>query len=57
MLGGTIRKVLTRLHWAAPSLEGRRADTIEERLEEQEMDILPQLLLLDDSLERSQNAD
>ena len=57
MLGGTIRKVLTRLHRAAPSLEGRKADVIETRLREQEDDILAQPQILDDRLATWQRAD
>ena len=49
-LGGAIRKVLTRLHRVAPSLEGRKLDVIEARLREQEEDVLSQLQLLDDRL-------
>jgi len=57
VLGGTIRKVLTRLHRAAPSLEGRKADVIETRLREQEDDILAQPQILDDRLATWQRAD
>ena len=46
-LGGAIRKVLTRLHRAAPSLQGRKADVIEARLKEQEDEVLAQLEILE----------
>ena len=56
-LGGAIRKVLTRLHRAAPSLEGRKADVIEARLKEQEEEVLAQLQILEDRLALWQRAD
>jgi len=56
-LGAAIRKVLTRLHRAAPSLEGRKADVIEARLKEQEEEILAQLQILEDRLADWQRAD
>ncbi len=43
-----IRKVLTRVHRAAPSLEGRKADVIEARLREQEEEVLAQLNIIED---------
>ena len=49
-LGGAIRKVLTRVHRAAPSLEGRKADVIEAWLKEQEEEVLAQLQILEDRL-------
>ena len=49
-LGSAIRKVLTRLHRAAPSLEGRKADLIEARLREQEEEVLAQLQIIEDRL-------
>jgi hypothetical protein len=56
-LGGAIRKVLTRLHRAAPSLEGRKADVIEARLREQEEEVLAQLQILEDRLALWQRAE
>ncbi len=56
-LGGAIRKVLTRLHRAAPSLEGRTLEVIEARLEEQEQEILAQLQILEDRLADWQRAE
>jgi hypothetical protein len=49
-LVGAIRKVLTRLHRVAPSLEGRKADVIEARLKEQEEEVLAQLQIVEDRL-------
>ena len=56
-LGGAIRKVLTRLHRTAPSLEGRKADVIEARLKEQEEEVLTQLQILEDRLAAWQRAE
>ncbi len=56
-LGGAIRKVLTRLHRAAPSLDGRTLEVIEARLEEQEQEILAQLQILEDQLADWQRAE
>jgi len=56
-LGGAIRKVLTRVHRAAPSLEGRKADVIEARLKEQEDEVLAQLQILEDRLALWQRAE
>jgi len=49
--------VLTRLHRAAPSLEGRKADVIEARLKEQEEEVLAQLQILEDRLAAWQRAE
>ena len=56
-LGGAIRKVLTRLLRAAPSLEGCMADVIEARLREQEEEVLAQLQILEDRLAGWQRAE
>ena len=56
-LGAAIRKVLTRVHRAAPSLEGRKADVIEARLREQEEEVLAQLQILEDRLALWQKAE
>jgi len=42
-LGSATRKVITRLHRTAPSLEGRNVAVIQSRLKEEEDDILKQL--------------
>ena len=42
-LGSAIRKVLTRLHRIAPSLEGHPVEMIETRLKEEEDEVLKQL--------------
>jgi hypothetical protein len=56
-LGAAIRKVVTRLHRTAPSLDGQPVPVIEARLKEQEDDILKQLHTLDDRLGEWQRAD
>jgi len=56
-LGAAIRKVVTRVHRTAPSLEGQSAAVIEARLKEEEDDILKQLHTLDDRLGEWQRAD
>ncbi len=49
-LGAAIRKVVTRVHRTAPSLEGQSVAVIEARLKEEEDDILTQLHTLDERL-------
>jgi len=49
-LGSAIRKVVTRLHRLAPSLEGQSAQMIEGRLKEEEDGILVQLNLIDEQV-------
>ncbi|HNQ88399.1 MAG TPA: hypothetical protein PKM73_07295 [Verrucomicrobiota bacterium] len=49
-LGAAIRKVVTRIHRTAPSLEGQPVPVIESRLKEEEDDILKQLHTLDERL-------
>ncbi|MCZ7636892.1 MAG: hypothetical protein M5U12_13100 [Verrucomicrobia bacterium] len=56
-LGSAIRKVLTRLHRVAPSLEGQPVPVIEERLKEEEDEILKQLHTLDERLNAWQRKD
>ncbi|CAG0995231.1 hypothetical protein ARNL5_03564 [Anaerolineae bacterium] len=56
-LGSAIRKVLTRLHRVAPSLEGQPVPVIEERLKEEEDEILKQLHTLDERLSAWQRKD
>ena len=56
-LGAAIRKVVTRLHRTAPSLEGQSVAVIEGRLKEEEDDILKQLHTLDERLAAWQQAD
>ena len=56
-LGAAIRKVITRLHRTAPSLEGQSVAIIEARLKEEEDDILKQLHTLDERLKGWQQAD
>ncbi len=56
-LGAAIRKVITRLHRTAPSLEGQSVAMIEARLKEEENDILKQLHTLDETLQAWQLAD
>jgi hypothetical protein len=56
-LGAAIRKVVTRLHRTAPSLEGHPVATIEARLKEEEDDILKQLHTIDERLKPWQQAD
>lgn len=55
-LGSAIRKVVTRLHRVAPSLEGHPTAVIEARLKEEEDDILKQLHTLDERLAAWQQA-
>ena len=55
--GKAIRKVLTRVHRVAPSLEGRKTDVIEARLKEQEREILTQLQIVDVRLEQWRRAE
>jgi hypothetical protein len=56
-LGAAIRKVVTRLHRTAPSLEGHPVATIEARLKEEEDDILKQLHTIDERMKPWQQAD
>ena len=56
-LGAAIRKVVTRLHRTAPSLEGQPVATIEARLKEEEDDILKQMHTLHERLTPWQRAD
>lgn len=56
-LGAAIRKVVTRVHRTAPSLEGQTVAVIEARLKEEEDDILKQLHTLDERLNAWQQAD
>jgi hypothetical protein len=56
-LGAAVRKVVTRLHRSAPSLEGQDVATIEGRLKEEEDEILNQLHTLHERLEAWQQAD
>ena len=49
-LGSAIRKVVTHLHRTAPSLEGHPVNVIEDRLKEEEDDILKQLHAIDERL-------
>jgi hypothetical protein len=56
-LGAAIRKVVTRLHRTAPSLEGHPVATIEARLKEEEDDILKQLHTLNERLRPWQQSD
>ena len=56
-LGAAIRKVVTRAHRVAPSLEGQPVPVIEARLKEEEDDILKQLHTLDERLSEWQRAD
>ncbi|HNQ90858.1 MAG TPA: hypothetical protein PKM73_19765 [Verrucomicrobiota bacterium] len=56
-LGAAIRKVVTRIHRTAPSLEGQPVPVIEARLKEEEDDILKQLHTLDERLGAWQRAD
>ena len=56
-LGAAIRKVVTRLHRTAPSLEGQPVATIEARLKEEEDEILKQLHTIDERLTPWQQAD
>jgi hypothetical protein len=56
-LGAAIRKVITRLHRTAPSLEGQSVAVIESRLKEEEDDILKQLHTLDERLSAWQQAE
>jgi hypothetical protein len=56
-LGSEIRKVISRLHRTAPSLEGQNVAVIEARLKEEEDDILKQLHTLDERLNGWQRAD
>jgi hypothetical protein len=56
-LGAAIRKVITRLHRTAPSLEGQPVATIEARLKEEEDDILKQLHTLNERLKTWQQSD
>jgi len=56
-LGAAIRKVITRLHRTAPSLEGQSVAVIETRLKEEEDDILKQLHTLDERLKGWQQAE
>jgi hypothetical protein len=56
-LGAAIRKVVTRLHRTAPSLEGQPVATIEARLKEEEDEILKQLHVIDERLTPWQQAD
>jgi hypothetical protein len=56
-LGAAIRKVVTRVHRTAPSLEGQSVAVIEARLKEEEDDILKQLHTLDERLNAWQQAD
>jgi hypothetical protein len=56
-LGSAIRKVITRLHRTAPSLDGQNVAVIEARLKEEEDDILKQLHTLDERLKAWQQAD
>ena len=56
-LGAAIRKVVTRVHRTAPSLEGQSVTIIEARLKEEEDDILKQLHTLDERLAAWQRAD
>jgi len=56
-LGAAIRKVVTRIHRLAPSLEGHPVEVIESRLKEEEDDIVKQLHTLDERLNAWQQAD
>ena len=56
-LGAAIRKVVTRVHRVAPSLEGQPVPVIEARLKEEEDDILKQLHTLDERLGAWQRAE
>jgi len=49
-LGGDIRTVVSQLHLSAPSLAGLSVPEIEERLKDQEVEILRQLSRLNDRL-------
>ena len=51
-LGSAIRKVVTRIHRLAPSLEGQSTKVIEERLKEEEDGILMQLNMIDSQIEK-----
>ena len=55
-LGSAIRKVLTRLHRIAPSLEGHPVEVIETRLKEEEDEVLKQLHTIDEHLTQWQGA-
>ena len=55
-LGSAIRKVLTRLHRIAPSLEGHPVEVIETRLKEEEDEVLKQLHTIDEHLAQWQGA-
>jgi hypothetical protein len=55
-LGSAIRKVLTRLHRIAPSLEGHPVEVIETRLKEEEDEVLKQLHTIDERLAQWQGA-
>jgi len=55
-LGSAIRKVLTRLHRIAPSLEGHPVEVIETRLKEEEDEVLKQLHTIDELLTQWQGA-
>ncbi|XOV73818.1 MAG: hypothetical protein ACFHW5_11750 [Verrucomicrobiota bacterium] len=56
-LGAAIRKVISRLHRSAPSLEGQDIDVIESRLKEEEDEILKQLHTLDERFKSWDRAD
>jgi hypothetical protein len=56
-LGAAIRKVVTRLHRIAPSLEGQTAENIRKRLQEEEADISPQLRIVDDRVSSWRQAE
>ncbi len=56
-LGAAIRKVVTRLHRTAPSLEGQPVATIEARLKDEEDDILKQMHTLHERLELWQQGE
>ena len=56
-LGAAIRKVVTRIHRLAPSLEGHPVEVIESRLKEEEDDIVKQLYTLDERLSAWQRTD
>ncbi len=55
--GATVRKVVSRLHRAAPSLVGHPIDVVQTRLKEEEDEILKQLHTLHERLEAWQQAD
>ena len=55
-VGSAIRKVLTRLHRIAPSLEGHPVEVIEARLKEEEDEVLKQLHTIDERLAQWQSA-